>query len=102
LRGIPPAREVFVATDTSLAFLFRSLMKKDNYNTQMPDYIPEGQEHLHPARGGMFCDYVPDGMTAEEIRPDEDAKTVSTAPVPDYVAGGQTITEPETKGEKNA
>jgi hypothetical protein len=59
-------------------------MKKENYDTQMPDYIPEGQEHLYPATGGMFCDFVPEGMTAQEIRPSEDEPAVSTEPIPDF------------------
>jgi hypothetical protein len=66
-------------------------MKKDDYNTQMPDYIPAGKEYLYPASGGVFCDFVPEGMTALEVRPDEDAPAVSTAPIPDYEAEGQTI-----------
>jgi hypothetical protein len=66
-------------------------MKKDDYNTQMPDYIPAGKEYLYPASGGVFCDFVPEGMTALEVRPDEDAPAVSTEPVPDYAAEGQTL-----------
>lgn len=57
-------------------------MKKDNYNTQTPDFIPEGQEHLYPSAGGVFCDFVPEGMSANDIRPDEDEKAVSTEPIP--------------------
>lgn len=67
-------------------------MKKENYNTQMPDFIPAGKEHLYPASGGMFCDFVPEGKTALDIRPDEDAWVVSTAPVP--------APEPETPKKK--
>jgi hypothetical protein len=79
-------------------------MKKDNYNTQMPDYIPEGQEHLHAARGGMFCDYVPEGMAAQDIRPDEDATAVSTEPIPEYDedALARSLEEKLAKGKKNA
>lgn len=56
----------------------------ETYHVRQPDYIPEGQEHLHPHLGGVFCDFVPEGMTAIDIKPTADADGVSTAPIPGF------------------
>lgn len=40
---------------------------RDDLRVVRPDYIPEGQEHLYPASGGIFHDFVPDGETALEM-----------------------------------
>lgn len=63
----------------------------ETYHVRQPDFIPEGQEHLHPHLGGVFCDFVPEGMTAIDIRPTDDADGVSTEPIPSF--------PPETEDE---
>lgn len=62
----------------------------DKYTTAQPDFIPECDEHLFPATGGIFCDFIPEGANAVEMRPtyDQDGpngsqfvETLETLPV---------------------
>jgi hypothetical protein len=41
----------------------------DFWKVAQPDFIPEGEEYLHPHKGGIFCDYIPEKATCEDVRP---------------------------------
>lgn len=32
-----------------------------------PDFIPEGEEYLWPAKGGVFHDFIPEGQTCQTM-----------------------------------
>ncbi len=41
------------------------------YIVRHPDFIPEGEEHLYPAMGGVFHDFIPEGKTRAETYGEE-------------------------------
>ncbi len=43
----------------------------EQYIVRHPDFIPEGQEHLYPAMGGVFHDFIPDHVDTTELFGDE-------------------------------
>lgn len=49
----------------------------EQYIVRHPDFIPEGQEHLYPAMGGVFHDFIPDHADKVEVFGDETDDTKS-------------------------
>jgi hypothetical protein len=50
----------------------------ERFTVRRPDYIPAEQEHLYPAIGGVFHDYIPEGETALTLHGPTDDATPKT------------------------
>jgi hypothetical protein len=73
----------------------------EQWHVKQPDFIPEHEEHLYPHRGGVFCDFIPEKSSADEVRPTEPVNEVSLEPVPPQSEMGDAATiEPTEKPRK--
>jgi hypothetical protein len=83
----------------------------DFWKVAQPDFIPEGEEYLHPHRGGIFCDFIPEKETCEDVRPTAEyeaaalipGETLETILIEEATEELETfLAAPALKGKKNA
>ena len=58
----------------------------EEQTVQRPDFIPADKEYLYPGVGSIFCDFVPEGKTAEDVHGqtyDGTYSNLSTEPIPE-------------------